>query len=56
MFVINLNVGKCEIVTFSRGQKVDVPECEVDGLRLPTRDVGKCLGYWWKGDLLAVKL
>ena len=22
---------------------------------LPAGDVGKCLGYWWKSDLLATK-
>ena len=22
---------------------------------MPVGDVGKCLGYWWKGDLLATR-
>ena len=38
---------------FSRGCSVDVPECVVDGSVLPAGDIGKCLGFWWKGDLLA---
>ena len=28
---------------------------EVDGSVLPAGDMGKCLGYWWKGDLLATR-
>ena len=27
--------------------------CEVDGSVMPAGDFGKCLGYWWKGDLSA---
>ena len=50
---LKLNVGKCEVVMFSRGCSVDVPECVVDGSVLPGVDIGKCLGFWWKGDLLA---
>ena len=23
---------------------------------MPVGDVGKCLGYWWKGDLLATSI
>ena len=32
-----------------------LPVCdsEVDGSVLPSGDAGKCLGYWWKGDLSA---
>ena len=25
--------------------------CVVDGSVMPAGDVGKCLDYWWKGDL-----
>ena len=50
---LKLNVGKCEVVMFSRGCSVDVPECVVDGSVLPAGDIGKCLGFWRKGDLLA---
>ena len=32
---------------------MDVPECVVDGSVLPAGDIGKCLGFWRKGDLLA---
>ena len=38
---LKLNISKCEIVMFSRD--------------LPAGDVRKCLGYWWKSDLLATK-
>ena len=55
MNFLKLNVDKCEIVMFSRGNNVDVPVCEVDGSVLPAGDVGKCLGFWWKGDLLATR-
>ena len=53
---LKLNVGKCEVVMFSRGCSVDVPECVVDGsVSLPAGDIGRCLGFWWKGDLLATR-
>ena len=29
--------------------------CKVEGTVMPAGDVGKCLGYWWKGDLFATK-
>ena len=35
MNFLKLNVDKCEIVMFSRGNNVDVPVCEVDGSVLP---------------------
>ena len=39
---------------FDRGQRCDVlPECEIDGSVIPSGYEGKCLGYWWRGDLLA---
>ena len=31
------------------------PVCEVGGCQLPVNDVGKCLGYWWKDNLVATK-
>ena len=40
---------------FSRDHSTAFPSCEVDGSILPAGDVGKCLGYWWKSDLLATK-
>ena len=49
---LKLNLSKCEIVVFSRDQRVALPTCEVDGSVLTAGDAGKCLGYWWKGDLL----
>ena len=30
---------------------MDVPECVMDGSVLPAGDIGKCLEFWWKGDL-----
>ena len=52
---LKLNVGKCEVVMFSRGCSVDVPECVVDCSVLPAGDIGRCLGFWWKRDLLATR-
>ena len=53
--VLKLNVVKCEVLMFSRGRSVDVPECVVGALVLPAGDIGKCLGFWWKGDLLPTR-
>jgi len=50
---LKLNVSKCEVVVFDR-QKSSTSS-EVDGSVLPAGDMGKCLGYWWKGDLLATR-
>ena len=34
---LKLNVQKCEVVVFDRGQRCDVlPECEIDGSVLPS--------------------
>ena len=51
--LLKLNVSKCEIVVFSKQPSKALPVCEVDGSVMPAGDVGKCLGYWWKGDLSA---
>ena len=48
--LLKLNVGKCVIVVFSKQPSKALPVCEVDGLVMLAGDVGKCLGYWWKGD------
>ncbi len=53
--LLRLNVSKCEIVLFSQNCNIDPPVCKVEGTVLPAGDVGKCLGYWWKGDLSAIK-
>ena len=51
---LKLNVQKCEVVVFDRGQRCDVlPECEIDGSVLPSGYEGKCLGFWWRRDFLA---
>ncbi len=52
---LRLNLSKCEIVTFSIDRNCVSPTCEVDGSVLPAGETGKCLGYWWRGDLLATK-
>ena len=52
--LLKLNVSKCEIVLFSsQPSTTTLPVCEVDGSVMPAGDVGKCLGYWWKGNLSA---
>ena len=28
---------------------------EIDGVEIPSEKGGKCLGYWWQGDLFAKK-
>ena len=53
--LMKLDVSKCEIVVFSTQHSSSLPVCEVDGSVMPAGDVGKCLGYWWKGDLSASK-
>lgn len=42
-------------VLFSRGQNIIPPACMVEGSVIPASDEGKCLGYWWRGELLATK-
>ena len=51
--LLKLNVSKCEIVLFSTQPSTTFPVCEVEGAIMPAGDVGKCPGYWWKGDLSA---
>ena len=48
-----LNISKCKVEMIPGGARAAVPQCEVDGCVLPVGDVAKCLGYWWRGDLLA---
>ena len=54
---LKLNVSKCEVVEFGR-QCVQgaglVSGVEVEGVVIPSKFEGKCLGYWWRSDLLAV--
>ena len=53
---LKLNVQKCEIVMFSHGRSAGViPQCEVDGSQIPVRNAAKCLGYWWRGDMMALR-
>ena len=30
-----------------------IPKCEVDGSQIPVRNAAKCLGYWWREDMMA---
>ena len=32
-----------------------IPQCEVDGFQIPVRNAAKCLGYWWRGDMMALR-
>ena len=50
---IQLNINKCEIVPFSHFNKSG--HCEIYGAVIPVRSEAKCLGYWWRNDLLASK-
>ena len=52
---LKLNVAKCEVVVFTRSHQAAAPVCEVEGSTLPVGDTGKCLGVWWKGNLLETK-
>ena len=41
---------------FSHGRGAGViPQCEVDGSQIPVRNAAKCLGYWWRGDMMALQ-
>ena len=51
--LLMLNISKCEIVLFSSHKGSAFQVCEVEGSVIPAGDVGKCLGYWWRGDLAA---
>ena len=53
--LLRLNVQKCEIVVFSRSKMKQFPECSIDRELIPAGDVGKCLGYWWREDLMAIR-
>ena len=53
---LQLNINKCEVVPFSHSNKPGQhPHCEVNGAVIPVQSEAKCLGYWWKSDLLASK-
>lgn len=53
--LLKLNINKCEIMVFSKDQNFTPPLYEIEGSAMPAGDVGKCLEYWWRGDLLATK-
>ena len=53
---LQLNINKCEIVPFSHSNKSgQQSHCEVNCAVIPVRSEAKCLGYWWRNDLLASK-
>ena len=53
--LLRLNGSKCELVVFSKIQSITPPTCVVEGSVILAGDMAKCLGYRWKGDLLAKK-
>jgi len=55
MNLLKFSVSKCEIVVFSKQHYISAPVCDVDGLVIPVSNVEKCLRYWWKGDLSALR-
>ena len=50
-----LNVDKCEVVEFIRNQSQVGCDVEVEGVKLSSNSEGKCLGFWWRRDLLATR-
>ena len=47
---------KFEIVPFSHSNKSgQQPHCKVRGAGILVRSEAKCLGYWWRSDLLVSK-
>ena len=50
---LSLNADKCEVVAFCKSQRGNHPSSTVGGEVLPTKDAGRCLGFWWQRDLLA---
>ena len=43
------------IVVFSRNKMKQFPKYSIDGELIPAGDVGKCLGDWWREDLMATR-
>ena len=52
---LKLNFSKCEVVQFARQRGQVACKVEIDGVEIPSEKEGKCLGYWWQGDLFAKK-
>ena len=54
---LKLNITKCDIVVLAnRPRGADnLPMCDMDGVIVPSGDVGKCFGYWWNRDLIPSK-
>ena len=48
---LQLNLSKCEIVSFSRQSNCAQPQVSLDGATLQCKDVAKCLGYVWNSTL-----
>ena len=52
---LKLNYSKCEIVLFSRRSIIPSSPYVFEGTHIPISEEGKCIGYWWRGDLLATR-
>ena len=52
---LKLNFSKCEVVQSARQRGQVACKVEIDGVEIPREKEGKCLGYWWQGDLFAKK-
>ena len=48
---LQLNLSKCEIVSFSRQSNCAQPQVSLDGATLQCKDVAKCLVYVWNSTL-----
>ena len=46
---LKLIVAKYEVIVFSTDMSETTVECSIDG------DAGKCLGYWWRRDLMSTR-
>jgi len=44
---------KCEVVVFASDSHAAHPECKIAELAISVGSEDKCLGYWWRGDLMA---
>jgi len=49
---LKLNTQKCEVVFFASDPHAPYPECKIAEQAISVRSEGKCLGYWWQGNLM----
>jgi len=50
---LKLNTRKCEVVVFASDPHARYPECRIAEQAISVGSKGKCLGYWWQGNLMA---